>query len=558
MPGGFTRLYDKSEIMQKFLFVYPKINGIMKREKRRPDMKRITLNLLLFANSILLIMYMALAINRNMAFNATGTVSLFLSSLMLIDITYISSCNVRGNKVISLFCGLLALHSWYILLSAQDEARTGMVFSALSPVIWYVSINFILMFLFQGSGYKFKKAVNICLTGTCICSLIGLFVSNEIFALFYGIQFLAGWLCFIFIVIIHRKRTAFVFKAEWKCILFSLVTVIILFLAYYFSTMGISGHLSNFGIYLPVLLFSMSIHGIIRKEHSSVPLSTIFSSRQSALILLAGAATCGLSALASGIGLPLFFLMLDAMFVLVYACNIALDFNLKHGKSAMVRESRYHAALKQLQQEEQLNLEFADFLHDDILQDLLSIKNMMKKAGHPDIQKTITETLDNMNTYIRERMQDYHPAMLPKLTVKENYQSLLEYISQSFPHRNIRITFECPDSLFLTAPYDIFVYRLLKELVTNIYKHSEGEKAWITLTEDNGIIALCIRDNGTADADSLSSADPSKHSGLALVTERVGNMEGSVKITSNFPHGVCIQITLPMKGDVSYQYFISR
>lgn len=558
MPGGFTRLYDKSEIMQKFLFVYPKINGIMKREKRRPDMKSITLNLLLFANSILLIMYMALAINRNMSFNATGIVSLFLSSLMLIDITYISSCNVRGNKVISLFCGLLALHSWYILLSAQDESRTGMVFSALSPVIWYVSINFILMFLFQGSGYKFKKAVNICLTGTCICSLIGLLASNEIFSLFYGIQFLAGWLCFIFIVVFHRKRTAFVFKAEWKYILFSLVMVSILFLAYYFSTMGVSGHLSNFGIYLPVLLFSMSIHGIIRKEHSSAPLSTIFSSRQSALILLAGAVICGLSALASGIGFPLFFLMLDAMFVLVYACNIALDFNLWHGKSAMARESRYYAALEQLQQEEQLNLEFANFLHDDILQDLLSIKNMMKKAGHPDIQKIITETLDNMNTYIRERMQDYRPAMLPKLTVKENYQNLLAYISQSFPHHNIRVTFECPDSLFLAVPYDIFVYRLLKELVTNVYKHSVSEKAWITLAQDNGTITLRIRDNGTADADILSSADPSKHSGLALVTERVNNMEGSVKITNNFPHGVCIQITLPMKGDVSYQYFISR
>ena len=558
MPGGSILLYIKLEFTQRLLLVYPQINGIMKHEKRRSDMKHITLNLLLCANSILLIMYMGLTMNRNIAFNATGTVSLFLSSLMLIDITYISSCNVRENKVISLFCGLLALHSWYILLSAQDDARTGMVFSALSPAIWYVSINFILMFLFQGSGYKFKKAVNVCLTGTCICSLIGLFVSNEIFALFYGIQFLAGWFCFIFIVVFHRKRTTFVFKAEWKCILFSLVTVIILFLAYYFSTMGINGHLSNFGIYLPVLLFSMSIHGIIRKEHSSAPLSTIFSSRQSALILLAGAATCGLSALASGIGLALFFLMLDAMFVLVYACNIALDFNLKHGKSAMVRESRYQATLKQLQQEEQLNLEFANFLHDDILQDLLSIKNMMKKASHPDIQKIITKTLDNMNTYIRERMQDYHPAMLPKLTMKNNYQSLLEYISQSFPHRNIRITFDCPDSLFLAAPYDIFIYRLLKEFVTNIYKHSEGEKAWITLTQDDGIIALCIRDNGTADAGVLLSADPSKHRGLALITERVNNMDGSVKITNNFPHGVCIQITLPMKGDVSYQYFISR
>ncbi len=520
--------------------------------------KHMILNLLLFANSILLIMYMGLNINRYMAFNATGAVSLFLSSLMLIDITYISSCNVSENKVISLFCGLLALHSWYILLSAWGNAPAGMVFSALSPVIWYVSIKFILMFLFQGHGYKFKKAVSICLTGTCICSLIGLLVSDEIFALFYGIQFLAGWLCFIFIVVFHRKRTAFVINAEWKCILFSLVTVIILFLAYYFSTMGVSGNLSNFGIYLPVLLFSMSTHSMIRKEHNSVPLSTVFSKCQRALILLAGTVICGLSAFASGIGLPLFFLMLDAMFVVVYACNIALDFNLRHGKSVIGRESKYHAALEQLQQEEQLNIEFANFLHDDILQDLISIKNMMKKADHPDIQKIIMETLDNMNTYIRERMQDYRPAMLPRLTVKENYQSLLEYVSQSFPHRNIRITFECPDSLFLAAPYDIFVYRLLKELVTNVYKHSSGEKAWLTLTQDNGIIILRIKDNGTADAETLSSADLSKHRGLSLITERVNNMGGSVKITDNFPCGVCIQISLPMKGDVSYQYFISR
>ena len=117
MPGGFTRLYDKSEIMQKFLFVYPKINGIMKREKRRPDMKRITLNLLLFANSILLIMYMALAINRNMVFNTTGIVSLNLSSLILIDITYISSCNVRETKSSPCFAAC-----WHSIASAPLSA----------------------------------------------------------------------------------------------------------------------------------------------------------------------------------------------------------------------------------------------------------------------------------------------------------------------------------------------------------------------------------------------------------------------------------------------------
>ena len=60
-------------------------------------------------------------------------------------------------------------------------------------------------------------------------------------------------------------------------------------------------------------------------------------------------------------------------------------------------------------------------------------------------------------------MQDYHPTLLPKLTIKENYQNLLDGISQSFPNRNICVSFDCSDSLFLVEPYNIFVYRLLKD-----------------------------------------------------------------------------------------------
>lgn len=449
-------------------------------------MKPVIRKILLFSNSFLLLFYTGLTIRRNAPLSIRETVPMVLSFLMLLDILYISSCNIRESKVISLFCSLLALDNWYILLSASDNAIAGMFFSVLSPIIWYVSIHFILMFLFQGSEYRFKKAVNVCLTVTCICSLIGLLISYKIFALLYGIQFLISRLCLLFIVVWHRKRVAFVLMAEWKCILFSFVTTILLFLVYCFSTMGVPGRLANFGIYLPVLLFSMSIHSIIIKN-----------------------------------------------------------------------ESRRHTALAQLQWEEQLKLEFADFLHDNVLQDLLSIKNLMPKAERPDIQKIIAETLSHMNTYIREQMQEYHPVLLPKLTIKENYQNLLAYIAQSFPHRNVHITFDCPDSLFLAEPYPVFVYRLLRELITNVYRHSTGEKAWITLSQEKGIIMLCVRDDGTADADTLLSADTAKHRGLSLLTDRVNNMEGAVRITNHFPHGICIQITLPMKGDVSYQYFIS-
>ncbi len=521
-------------------------------------MKRIIFKLLLFINSTLLVIYMGLEINIQMPCSISKIVSLFLSSLMLIDAAYVSSCNIKNNKAISLFCGLLALDSWYILLSFSDNAITNIAFYALNPVIWYIFINFILMFLFQGSGYKFKKATNFCLTGTCICSLIGIVISDNVFALLYGVQFLASWLCFILVIAYHRKRAAFVLKAEWKCILLSLVAVIILFIAYCLTTRGIKGNLSNFGVYIPVLLFSISIHGIILKEHRSFPLSAIFSSFQLMLILLFGIIIYGLITMTLGIGWLSFLLMLDAMFVLIYFCNIILDFNLRQGAGNMVMENKYNAALAQLQQEEQINLEFSNFLHDNILQDLLSIKNLMYKSTKPDIQKIITETLDSMNIYIREQMQNYHPVLLSKLTIKENYQNLLAYIAQSFPERRISIVFDCPASLFLVPPYDIFIYRLLKELVTNVYKHSTGEKAWITLTQDNGMIVLCVKDNGSADTDSLTSVDSSKHRGLALSTDRVHSMDGTVSITQNFPRGICVCISLPMKGDASYQYFISR
>ena len=521
-------------------------------------MKQTVLKLLLFINSILLIAYMGLTAHADLHLNTRGVIPLILSSLLLIDVTYISSCNIRKNKTISLFCGLLALESWYILLSASGNSITNIIFFALSPVIWCVSIKFILMFLFQNSGYKYQKLINLCLKGTCICTLIGILVSSKIFFLLYGIQFMASWLCFIFTVIYHRKRIAFVFKSEWKHIAFSFIVVMVLFLTYSFSTMRVPEHLSNFGIYIPILLFWVSVHGIILNEHNSLPLSAVFNNCQLTLLIFTGVIIFSLIAMILDGGYFLLSIMLDALFAFLYVCNIALDLNFKKGQNKIMRESSYHVALQQLQREEQLNLEFANFLHDDILQDLLSVKNMIKKADRHEVQKIITETLDNMNTYIREQMQDYHPMLLPKLTIKENYQNLLDGISQSFPNRKICVSFDCSDSLFLVEPYNIFVYRLLKELVMNVYKHSTGEKAWITLTQDKGIIILNVSDNGTVDADVLLSADKLKHRGLAMITERVNDMDGSVTISNNHPHGICVQTILPMKGDVSYQHFVSR
>lgn len=519
-------------------------------------MKNTTLKLLFGINYILLILYMSWHIREGQV-SLESTTALLISTLILIDITYISSCNVRENKIISLFCGLLALVSWYVLLSFKEEMIELFIFTALSPVIWYVSIRFILMFLFQGSGYKFRKSINWLLLITCISSLVGIAISDTVFACLYGIQFLLSWLCFLFIMIYHRKRIAFVLKSEWKYILFSIVVITASFLCYYFATIDVTNHISNFGIYLPMLLFIISVHGIVLKEHSSYPLSTVFSKKQAALIISLSLICLGLIALFIGNGYEGLFIAVNSLFAFIYFCNIILEGSLKKGENKIIKSGKYNAALRQLQHEERLKTEFAIFLHDNVLQDLLSVKNMMTKAYRPEIQDTIIETLDNLNTHIREQMQDYHPILLKNLTAKENYQNMIEAVSQSFSARKIMVSFDCPDTLFLVEPYNMLTYRLLKELLTNVYKHSDGNRAWVTLTQENGIIELSVSDNGTVSADSLNLADKIKHKGIATITEQVTNIDGTMIILDNTPHGICIQITIPMRGDVSYQYFVS-
>ena len=192
-----------------------------------------------------------------------------------------------------------------------------------------------------------------------------------------------------------------------------------------------------------MLLFFISVHGIIRKEHSSYPISTVFSGIQVLGILGMSLSLFVLITLSAGWGYEELMIAVNVLFVILYMCNIILGRNLKQGESMMAKESKYNAALVQLQQEELLKTEFANFLHNDVLQDLLSIKNMTTKAHRPEVRELIIETLDKLNIHIREQMQDYHPVLLKNLTAKENYQNLIEDVSQTFPQRNISVSFAC-------------------------------------------------------------------------------------------------------------------
>lgn len=527
-------------------------------------MPNFNLKILFSGNYILSLLFMGISTSIEIYMNIQSIIPLMISTLLLIDITYITSCNVRENNIISLFCGLLALDSWYLLLSFVATPIGTIIFKILNTIIAYVSIKFIFLFLFQGSGYKFRKITDILLIITCITAIMGAFISDKIYACMYGIQFVVSIISFFYIIFYHWKRVTFVIRSEKRPILISVFITIIGFLIYYFFTLKISNHIGNFGIYLTVLIFSMSIHGIVLKENDSFPISTVFNLKQRSIFLFTSIIVISLMVLLSSGNFSIILIAINVLFMLIFLCNIILEFNLKHEKNQTPRNSKYTFALERLQQEEQLKTDFSNFLHDDVLQDLLSIKNMTSKSYRPEVQDIIYETLNNLNTRIRKQMQDYHPVILKNLTIKENYQNLIESVSSSFPQRNILVAFKCSDTLFLVEPYDILMYRLIKELLTNVYKHSNGSHAWITLSLEKDIIKLSVGDNGATNTSFKTNLDTpkmpldtTKHKGIISIKEQVENLGGTINISDNIPHGICVQITIPMKGDGSYKYFVS-
>ena len=97
---------------------------------------------------------------------------------------------------------------------------------------------------------------------------------------------------------------------------------------------------------------------------------------------------------------------------------------------------------------------------------------------------------------------------------------------------------------------------MIRELVTNGLKHSNATKIWVLLMQEHGTISLKVSDNGTG-FETLSYRQ-SEHRGLASIQEQVSLLDGVMTIQSSPETGTQIMITMPMRGEDSYESFISR
>ena len=178
---------------------------------------------------------------------------------------------------------------------------------------------------------------------------------------------------------------------------------------------------------------------------------------------------------------------------------------------------------------------------------------MLCKAEQPEIRMLLLDTLTELNASIRFQMQTYHPNLVKGLTLKENIQNLLDSMEEN---HSANICLDCDKDVFLVEPYNVLIYRMIKELVTNALKHSSATTIDVLLMQEDGRITLKVTDNGIGFKPFTYKSG--SHQGLASIGEQVSLLDGTMNIQPATGGGTAVVISMPMNGGDSYENFVGR
>ena len=189
----------------------------------------------------------------------------------------------------------------------------------------------------------------------------------------------------------------------------------------------------------------------------------------------------------------------------------------------------------------------ASFLHDNI-NSLLSSAGLhlntftaQNNIKSDEIQKAKT-ILSEAHELLRDMSHDLVPSLLVRFGLIYSLEDLCEKNSNS------AIEFEfsssVPTSRRYAEKFEMKIYFIVSELFSNITKHSNAQKAKLTLNEKGNQLILRIHDDGIGfKTQKLKDAEGF---GLNRIRARIKKYKGSLSIVSKENQGTKIKIQIPL------------
>jgi PAS domain S-box-containing protein len=212
---------------------------------------------------------------------------------------------------------------------------------------------------------------------------------------------------------------------------------------------------------------------------------------------------------------------------------------------------RLSIRLMMMQDQERRRL--ARDLHDGLGQELAVAKMVLdrmilqnsKSAEPPEEAWTqASSIIDNAIQQVRTMSHLLHPPLLDEVGL---LSALAWYVEGLAKRSGIETSLEVQPEDFprLGADVETAVFRIVQEALTNVFRHSEAGKVWITLTQREGTIVVAVRDDGKGIARRIAELQPdSVGVGIGGMKQRAKELGGELRLTNMHP-GTVVELMIP-------------
>ncbi|MHB1126174.1 MAG: histidine kinase [Bacillota bacterium] len=248
-------------------------------------------------------------------------------------------------------------------------------------------------------------------------------------------------------------------------------------------------------------------------------------------------------------------------FMLRSLINARHENTLLHQKSLQMSSDRIYLLRERLSQvvkaQEDERQRVARELHDQAGQVLTAINlglgRIEKQAESTELKGEAASlralTISTMED-IRNLARDLRPSMLDELGL---VPAIRQYAKEFSRRMEIPVSMKLTPLLDrLPSEFEITVFRVIQESLTNIAKHACASEAKITITAGPDIIRVQVEDNGVGfDVDAAFSNKNKKSLGLFGIQERVALIGGAVEIQSTPGNGTVLSLIIPLMAATS-------
>ena len=204
--------------------------------------------------------------------------------------------------------------------------------------------------------------------------------------------------------------------------------------------------------------------------------------------------------------------------------------------------------VKSLLANEDTEQQFSEFLHNEILQNVMAIKNFNKYSGNQAFGEQIDLVTEELVQRIRERMHYYQPMVETDEQLDIQYQGLINRIVKRYHAENEVVT-QFPVHLRLLSPYDKIVYRLVEELATNAVKYASGGTISLKIDVHDDTIFIISENDCLQTEKSLGY-------GLKNMSNKISVLGGQMQIFENNKR-FRVEIILPIDKELCYENFVN-